>query len=106
MKKCSVCNKEYDDSRMFCPTCGGQLTTVTTTPPSSNAAPSWFENWGGVLLALIGLIVAWEVHAVFGFALAVVGIICGWSSPNKINKIMSAIVGVITILLFIWYMLA
>lgn len=107
MKKCNNCSKEYDDSKMFCPLCGGQLTPVAPPPtPASNASPSFFENWGGVLLAVIGLIIAWEVHAVFGFALAVLGLIWGWSSPNKINKILSAVVGGITILLFIWYILA
>ena len=104
MKKCNVCNKEYDDSKMFCPVCGGQLTTVTTTPSGSNSLPSWFENWGGILLTLAGLIIAWEVHAVFGFTLAVLGIIFGWSSSNKINKYFSVIVGAITVLLFIWYL--
>ena len=105
MKKCSKCNKEYDDSKMFCPACGGQLVPVSTTPSDSKPAPSWLENWGGLLLAVVGLIVAWEVHAVFGTALAVVGIIWGWSSPNQINKISSLIVGIITILLFIWWIL-
>lgn len=104
MKKCSVCNKEYDDSKMFCPSCGGQLVPVAPSPQPS-VSPSWFENWGGILLAAIGLIVAWELSAVLGFALAVVGIICGWSSHNNLNKILSVVVGGITILLFIWYML-
>ena len=106
MKKCSKCGKEYDDSKMFCPVCGGQLTSVAPVTPKPNTSPSWIENWGGVLLTVIGLIIAWEVHAVFGFALAVLGLIWGWSSPNKINKILSAVVGGITILLFIWYILA
>lgn len=104
MKKCSKCGKEYDDGKMFCPACGGELTAVTPAPAKTNASPSWFENWGGALLAVIGLIVAWEVHAVFGVALAVVGIIYGWSSPNSANKVLSAIVGGITVLLFIWYL--
>lgn len=106
MKKCIKCNKEYDDSKMFCPTCGSQLTVAAPMPIKTKTSPSWLENWGGVLLALIGLIVAWEVNAVFGFALAVVGIIWGWSSPNKINKVMSVVVGVVTILLFIGWILA
>lgn len=107
MKKCNNCSKEYDDSKMFCPLCGGQLTPVAPPPtPASNASPSFFENWGGVLLALVGLIVAWEVDAMFGTALAVIGIICGWASPNNTNKILSIIVGGITILLFIFLYLA
>lgn len=105
MKKCSTCNKEYDDTKMFCPVCGGQLTSVMNTSPKPSSSPSWFENWGGVLLTLIGLVVAWEVHAILGFVLAVIGIISGWSSPNKINKILSVIVGAITVLLFIIYVL-
>ena len=106
MKKCSTCNKEYDDSKMFCPVCGGQLTSVAPTPSKSITSSSWFENWGGVLLTLIGLVITWEISALFGTVIAVVGIICGWSSPNKINKILSGIVGVLTILIFIIYILA
>ena len=106
MKKCNTCNKEYDDSKAFCPVCGGQLTTVTTTPSGSNAAPSWFENWAGIVFTLAGLIIAWELNVIIGVALGVVGIICGWSSPNQINKVMSVIVGAITIVLFIWYLFA
>lgn len=105
MKKCGTCNREYDDSKMFCPVCGEQLTSVTPEPAKATA-PTWFENWGGVLLAVLGLIVAWEVHALFGFALAVVGIIFGWSSPNQINKILSIVVGAITVILVIWYLFA
>lgn len=105
MKKCGTCNKEYDDSKMFCPVCGGQLTSVTPEP-AKTAAPTWFENWGGILLTLVGLFIAWEVHALVGFALAVVGMISGWSSPNKINKILSLVVGGITTILVIWYLFA
>lgn len=105
MKRCNMCNKEYDDGKMFCPACGGPLTDVTT-PIKPSVSPSWFENWGGVLLALIGLFVAWEIHAVIGFVLAIIGIISGWSSPNNLNKVLSVIVGGITILLFIWYIFA
>ncbi len=107
MKKCSTCNQEYDDSKLFCPVCGEQLTDVTPTPtpPKSEALP-WYKNWGGVLLALAGLIIAWEVNAMFGFALAILGMVFGWSSPNKINKISSLIVGAVTVMLFIWYLFA
>lgn len=32
MKICNMCNKTFDDSAAFCPTCGNALTTVIQTP--------------------------------------------------------------------------
>lgn len=47
---------------------------------------SWLENWGGILFTLLGLFMTWEVAAIVGLAFAVVGLISGWSSSNRINN--------------------
>lgn len=105
MKKCNMCNKEYDDSKMFCPVCGSQLTPVTPAPtptPTPSKAAVWFGNWGGALLTLLGFVVAWEFHILLGISLVVLGIIFAWSSSNKVNKILSVVLAVITVVLSIW----
>ena len=32
MKKCLVCNKEFDDDSLFCPECGTRLVSNDTCP--------------------------------------------------------------------------
>lgn len=105
MKKCVKCNKQYDDSKMFCPTCGGQLVSVTPSPTSSSSG-SWFDRWGGILLAVVGILIAWELNAVFGLAVAVVGVVSGYNSSNTVNKIGSIAAGVIAALLFLVWIFA
>lgn len=107
MKKCVKCNKQYDDSKMFCPTCGGQLVPVTpSSSTSSSGSSSWFDQWGGILLAAVGILIEWELSAVFGLAVAAVGVVCGYNSTNTVNKIGSIVAGVIAALLFLIWILA
>lgn len=105
MKKCVKCGKQYDDSKMFCPTCGEQLVSTTPSPPSPSSG-SWFEQWGGILLAVVGILIAWEVNAVFGLAIAVVGVVSGYNSSNPVNKFGSIAAGVIAALLFLVWIFA
>lgn len=109
MKKCTKCSKEYDDSKQFCPVCGGQLAPVSggggSTHGSKVKTGSWFEQWGGIVLTIVGLLLEWEINAIFGFAVAVVGAICGFQSSNGVNKVASMVIGVIAALLFVIYIL-
>ena len=128
MKKCVTCNKEYDDSKQFCPACGSKLTDadaaaapVEAAPveaaPVEAAAPSAsstassggfdikaiFEKWNGSILTVLAVVIEWYFSLVFGFIVAILGIVLGWKSGNQTNKIVSIVVGVIAILLFIVY---
>jgi hypothetical protein len=99
MKKCNTCNKEYDESRSFCPMCGRNLVPVITTQVQT----SWIENWGGFLAALVGLFIAWVISAFAGLVISILGILWGVTSQNKLNKVLSIAVGAVTILLYIIY---
>ncbi len=127
MKKCPKCAAEYDDSRSFCAACGTQLeavqpassepaasgsTTPSTpgpTPPSTPARPTtpstpgFFENWGGVLVAALGLFIEYEWSIMLGTALAVVGFITSLRSTNAINKAGAGVLCVIAVILCFIY---
>lgn len=118
MKKCVICNKEYDDSKQFCPACGGKLTdadaaaapveaAVPSTPSETSSGgfdiKAIFEKWNGAILTVLAVLIEWYLSLVVGFVVAIVGIVAGWKSGNQINKIVSIVVGIIAILLFIVY---
>lgn len=125
MKRCANCNKEFDDSKMFCPECGNPLsyaasgTSGTTAPSGFNGnlntagrpvtpAPEspWYVQWKGTILAVIGLIVEWEWNVVLGVALVVTGFILDKDSQNPGNKAVTAVLLVIGIIMFIVYLAA
>ncbi len=109
MKKCAKCNKQYDDSKMFCPICGEKLAEAPASSGSASSgagSSSWFGQWGGILLAVVGILIAWEIHAVLGFAITAVGVVFGHNSSNKINKIGTIVAGVIAALLFLVWIFA
>jgi len=109
MKQCLKCNKQYDDTKMFCPSCGGQLTPVATGVPSGSPAASetWFARWGGTLLAVLGVFVTWEISWTLGLVLGISGAVLGCKSQNTANKVLSIIAAVVTgimVLMFLPYL--
>jgi len=115
MKQCLNCNKQYDDTKMFCPSCGRQLTLVPTEVPSVSpaATETWFARWGGTLLAGLGLFVAgaavgqsgWELFWTLGLVLAISGAILGCESQNTANKVSSMIAAVVTAIMVLMSLL-
>lgn len=121
MKRCANCNKEFDDSKLFCPECGSPLPSAATFGTSGTTAPSgfngnlntagrpvtpapetpWYSQWKGTILAVIGLIVEWEWSALFGAILIGVGFVLGKDSQNSGNKVVTTSLLVIGIILLI-----
>ncbi|MCM1542884.1 MAG: hypothetical protein NC121_16715 [Blautia sp.] len=120
MKRCANCNKNYEDSKAFCPGCGGALIPVANTfAENTKAAPTsggnsgssgqagtsaespWYFQWAGTILAVVGLIIEWELSAIFGAALTIVGFILAKDSPIQTNKIVATVLLVIGIVLLI-----
>ncbi len=120
MKKCTNCNKEYDDSKTFCPKCGSLLISVTTAGTGAATTPGttgnsnvsgqptapgkeapWYVQWKGTLLAVAGLIIEWYLSAFVGAVLIGVGFILGKDSPASGNKIASTVLLVIGIILLV-----
>lgn len=113
MKKCINCNREYDDSKMFCPECGASLVsnessvinanlnTERKTDPAPVSSVPWYQQWMGTIICIVGLLIEWEINAIVGTAV----IVSGFLQANKTNskdKIVSAILlGIGIILCFI-----
>lgn len=108
MKKCQNCNRTYDDSKMFCPNCGTKLVleqpSVPTPATNSNSA-SFMDQWGGLLLSALGLLIEWEFSVLIGVVIAGVGLMSGINSSNNINRIGSILIAVIAALLFLIWLL-
>lgn len=103
MKKCTHCNKEFDDSTMFCPHCGSQLEVSKPTVISTNS--NGFANWAGTILTILGLFLMWEVDWVWGAIIGAMGVISGIKSSNSVNKAISCMAGVVGVLLIFIYIL-
>jgi len=126
MKRCTKCNKEYGDDKVFCPECGSSLISTaadgtggatTTSGINGNqnisgkpAAPvsesPWYVQWRGTILAVVGLIIEWELSALLGAVLIGVGFILGKDSPASGNKIVTTVLLVIGIILLVVTMAA
>ena len=120
MKKCTNCNKEYDDGKMFCPECGCPLTSIassetggTTISSNSNEnlktdgqRPALLpSDWVGTILAVVGLVIQWELSALVGAIFIGLGFYSGMHSTNSGNKIVTTILLVIGIILLLATML-
>lgn len=120
MKRCTNCNKDYEDSKLFCPECGGSLVLAanavveeTKAMPNSDGNSNssgqtgtptespWYIQWAGTILAVVGLIIEWEIALTFGVVLTIVGFILAKNSPIQINKIVATVLMVIGILLYV-----
>ncbi len=115
MKKCPTCQGVYDDAKSFCPKCGIALTdaaeTQTAVPTANNTTTpaktgnGFWEKWGGILLAVLGFLICWEIFAILGCAIAIVAAIYAWKSDNPINKFGALIIAVISAILTIGTMI-
>ena len=116
MKQCLKCNKQYDDSKMFCPVCGEKLETAASSSENEtkskvtnalggngNQQFEGLQQWSGTILAAVGLLVEWEWSIFFGMVLAVCGAVLGYKSPNQINKGAAIVIGVISLILYVAY---
>lgn len=109
MKKCTNCNKEYDDARMFCPECGTSLTSNASSGGNSVSSPgqngqnvhadqepAQEEEKGmsiaSMVLGIVGF-VAWCLPIV-GYPVTIVGIVLGAKGMKKGGKGM-AVAGII-----------
>lgn len=89
-KKCTGCNRVYDDSMMYCQECGRKLEPQTDMVPepgntgmrrnngTNNFDMSKFNlkdfnlaEWSLLIAAVLGLFIAWEVSYVLGGGIAV-----------------------------------
>ena len=120
MKICKKCNTIFDDSNVFCPECGEKLETLDQTNNNNNvinnlseylkAKSDAFDNnenvlirWLPSILSVLGLIIACDWYALLGMVVAIVGVLYGWFSKNQQNKIITMVVGIITIILCVLY---
>jgi hypothetical protein len=61
--------------------------------------PEVMQNWGGLILGVVGIIVCWCISWLIGLIIAGVGVYLGWKSPNQINKFGSVACAVLVVLL-------
>ena len=115
MKICKKCNHTFDDSAGFCPDCGEKLQIIKYEEPKKtskflgaikNKSEEYDNNSKSVtryfaaIASIIGFIVAWYIRStVIGFAFAIVGVLYGVFSKNTVNRVVSILLGIITILL-------
>lgn len=121
MRTCSKCQREYDDSMVFCPECGTKLENFVPVPSEPvtvgvtqqfkdasaklDGSENAFAQFLASILAIVGLLISWEVSAFIGAVIAGIGLAVGWYSTNQLNKIVSLTVGVATVILSIWAMI-
>ena len=114
MKICKKCNHTFDDSAGFCPDCGEKLQIIKYEEPKKtskflgaikNKSEEYDNNSKSVtryfaaIASIIGFIVAMYIYTEIGFAFSIVGILCGAFSKNTVNRVVSILLGIITILL-------
>lgn len=121
MKKCTNCNKEYDDSKLFCPECGVSLTpnvssgisgtassvsgmdlnAVKQSEPVPTQESPWYSRWIGTIISVIGLLIEWNISALIGTAVIIVGFLLVKKSSNSKDKAITIVFLVTGILLFL-----
>ncbi len=126
MKRCTKCNKEFDDNKLFCPECGSSLISAATDGTGGTTATSgingnrnasggpvapvtdspWYAQWKGTILAAVGLLIEWELSALLGVALIGVGFMLAKDSPISGNKTTTTVLLVIGVILFFITMFA
>jgi hypothetical protein len=79
-------------------TAPGQETPQQNQQPNQQM-PEVMQNWGGLILGVVGIIVCWCISWLIGLAIAAVGVYLGWRSPNQINKYGSVACEVLVVLL-------
>lgn len=97
MKICKKCNHTFDDSAGFCPDCGEKLQIIRYEEPKKTS--KFMTRYFAAIASIIGFIVAWYIYTEMGFVFAIVGILCGAFSKNTVNRVVSIVLGIITILL-------
>lgn len=97
MKICKKCNHTFDDSAGFCPDCGEKLQIIRYEEPKKTS--KFMTRYFAAIASIIGFIVAWYIYTEMGFVFAIVGILCGAFSKNTVNRVVSILLGIITILL-------
>ena len=97
MKICKKCNHTFDDSAGFCPDCGEKLQIIRYEEPKKT--PKFMTRYFAAIASIIGFIVAMYIYTEIGFAFSIVGILCGAFSKNTVNRVVSILLGIITILL-------
>lgn len=75
--------------------------SIKDTVTDMEQKPGLFNQWFGTIVTVLSLLITWEMSMLFGSVLAVAGIIAGLSSSNNVNKVISVIVGAISICLSI-----
>lgn len=97
MKICKKCNHTFDDSAGFCPDCGEKLQIIRYEEPKKTS--KFMTRYFATIASIIGFIVAWYIDTSIGFVFSIVGILCGAFSKNTVNRVVSILLGIITILL-------
>lgn len=97
MKICKKCNHTFDDSAGFCPDCGEKLQIIRYEEPKKTS--KFMTRYFAAIASIIGFIVAMYIYTEIGFAFSIVGILCGAFSKNTVNRVVSILLGIITILL-------
>ena len=110
MKKCPACGIQYQDTQGFCSKCGAKLVSATPVFEPINPLPEDKKHldpsdWGGAVLALVGLLIGWHEDALLGVVFAIVGIFYGRQSRNTLFRIAAYVLGGITLLLALIFFL-
>lgn len=121
MKQCQKCKRVFEDTAFYCPECGEELKAYVQAPQTTvqannasaaSAQPGQAEKkdsdstdtalggWLATVLGIVGLLICWYVSALFGMAIAVVGGLSGWKSSNIVNKLISTVAAVVSIILY------
>ncbi|MCI8729733.1 MAG: hypothetical protein HFH59_02935 [Lachnospiraceae bacterium] len=77
---------------------------------AKNTSVTWdehsniFMRWMASILAVAGLLAEWNISVRAGAVIAVCSACIGWYSKKTLNKIISAIAGILAVLIFVVYL--
>ncbi|MBO7252694.1 MAG: hypothetical protein J6V25_08715 [Oscillospiraceae bacterium] len=120
-KKCNYCNMYFDDNVLYCKICGRSLAPYRKSHHSGHHHNGGYQHyrsnsqdnakeWLPLILAILGLLIVWEVNYMIGGALGI-GALVMLNNPNgcwyrattvtKIISVIDIVLMVLTMLVFL-----